>query len=644
MASEVLRVSAAAGVATVMIDHPPSNLVDAAFIGALWGLLDEAERDASLRVLVFTSADPDFFLMHGDVAAILSMPAGDGAPATEPNVAAALFERLAASRLVSIGVLDGAARGGGAEFLAALDLRYGSPRAVLGQPEVAMGILPGAGGTSRLPRLLGRGRALEVILTGRDVAADEALALGWLDAVLPREEVGAHAARVARRIAAMPAASIAAVKHVVGVSLGSLREALVAETDAFGRLVAAGAHRAPMRRFLAAGGQTRAGETERMAEILDATLAGREAGGEDPFAAHFEAFLASLREDAALSPAGEEATAAEISRLLRNRHEIASWHAEHPETLREPLEAPIFLMGLPRSGTTFLHHLFDHDPRFRLLRAWETLRPCPPPAVAPESVGPRLAEARRFLGGWKRDVVNFDAIHLMDPEGPDECSLLLNLAFAQAGFLNYLDVPGYFRWLLEHGDFLATYRFHANVLRLLQHGAAPRRWVLKYPNHLLAMREIGAVHPGARFVVTHRDPVQALASLCELTFQYRAPRHARNDKRRIGAQIFDFVAAHVDRLLAYAERPDAGRAPIDVDYGRLVADPVASVAALYAALDLEMPGPVRDTLAAWVARNPKGARGEHRYRLEEFGLDAARANERFAAYRERYAIPREGAR
>jgi enoyl-CoA hydratase/carnithine racemase len=643
MTSKVLRVTAAAGVATVVIDHPPSNLVDAAFIGALWGLLDAAERDESLRVLVFTSADPDFFLMHGDVEAILSMPAGAAAPATEPNVAAALFERLAASRLVSIGVLDGAARGGGAEFVSALDLRYGSPRALLGQPEVPMGILPGAGGTSRLPRLLGRSKAIELILTGRDVAADEALALGWLDAVVPREEVAAHAARVARRIAAMPPASIAAVKRVVDVSLGGLRDALVAETDAFARLVAAGAHRAPMRRFLAAGGQTRAGETVQMAEIVDAMLAGRERSGEDPFAAHFEAFLASLREDAALTPQGQEATHAEIARLLRNRLEIAQCLAEHPEILHEPIEAPVFLMGLPRSGTTFLHHLFDHDARFRLLRAWETLRPCPPPAVDPASVAERVAQARHFLGGWKADVVNFDAIHLMDPEGPDECSLLLNLAFAQAGFLNYLDVPGYFRWLLAHGDFLATYRFHKSVLQLLQWGAAPRRWVLKYPNHLLAMREIGAVHPRARFVVTHRDPVQALASLCDLTFQYRAPRHARNDKQQIGRQLQEFVRAHIERLMAYAERPDAGRPVIDVDYYRLVEDPLASVAGIYAALDLEMPRTVRDTLSEWVRRNPKGQRGEHRYRLEEFGLDAGSVNESFAAYRKRYAIPLESA-
>src|SRR5262249_5735297 len=158
------------------------------------------------------------------------------------NVAAALFQRLHRSRLVSIGMLDGAARGGGAEFLAALDLRYASERAVLGQPEVAMGILPGAGGTTRLPHLLGRGRALDVILTARHVQADEAVQLGWVDEVFPHDELEPVVRARAERIAAMPSESIAAVKRVIDTALASFDAGLVAETDAFGALTAAGLH------------------------------------------------------------------------------------------------------------------------------------------------------------------------------------------------------------------------------------------------------------------------------------------------------------------------------------------------------------------------------------------------------------------
>jgi enoyl-CoA hydratase/carnithine racemase len=141
-----------------------------------------------------------------------------------------------------------------------------------------MGILPGAGGTARLPRLLGRSRALEVILTGRDVGADEALALGWLDGVVPSPSLLEHVDGVARRIAAMPRAAVAAVKQVVDVTLGgTLRDGLVAESAALARLMASGVHREPMARFLAAGGQTRDGETRRFAEIIEQMLGGADA-------------------------------------------------------------------------------------------------------------------------------------------------------------------------------------------------------------------------------------------------------------------------------------------------------------------------------------------------------------------------------
>src|SRR5690606_6181829 len=157
-----------------------------------------------------------------------------------------------------VGVLDGYARGGGAEFLAALDYRIASTRAVLGQPEVPMGILPGAGGTARLARLLGRGRALEVILSGRDVGAEEACAIGWVDEVVPTEELTARATALVERLADAPPESIAAVKRVLDASLAGLDAALTTESAELVRLTDAGHHREPMTRFLAAGGQTRA--------------------------------------------------------------------------------------------------------------------------------------------------------------------------------------------------------------------------------------------------------------------------------------------------------------------------------------------------------------------------------------------------
>lgn len=218
-----------------------------------------------------------------------------------------------------------------------------------------------------------------------------------------------------------------------------------------------------------------------------ATDAGFAEFGDDPFAENFARLVDALNTDGKLSAVGVQLSEEEILRLLRNRLELKSWLTEHPEILDEPIARPIFLMGLPRSGTTFLQNLFDHDDGLRLPRTWETLRPCPPPAAEPDSVAPRIEAADRFLNRWRSDVENFDATHLMDVTGPDECAHVMSMAFTQAGFQNYAQVPRYFDWLLRAADFQAAYRLHKTVLQLLQWRAPTRRWVLKYPNHMLAV-------------------------------------------------------------------------------------------------------------------------------------------------------------
>jgi enoyl-CoA hydratase/carnithine racemase len=251
---------------------PPLHLVDGELLVALRDLLVQVETDDTVRVLVFESADPDFFLMHGDVAAIMRMPHIEG-PAAEPNAAQAILDQLRRFPKPTIGMIDGQARGGGSEFLLALDMRFAGPRTVLGQPEVAMGIVPGAGGTQLLPRLVGRARALEIILGGADVLADEAAAMGYVNRVLPSEGLRPFVETLASRIASWPPESVQAAKRAVDAGLASFDPDYVAETNAFRPLVNADLHLAPMQRFLDAGGQTREGETARMAEILDAMRA-----------------------------------------------------------------------------------------------------------------------------------------------------------------------------------------------------------------------------------------------------------------------------------------------------------------------------------------------------------------------------------
>lgn len=263
-------------VADVSIDHPPSNIFDGQFTVALRDLLDRCEADPHVRVLLFHSADPDFFVMHGDARASIG---GADAPGTEvaaPNPTAALLERVHRSRLVSIAAIDGAARGGGAELVSALDLRIGGPRTVFAQFEVALGLLPGWGAPARLPTSSVAAAPSTSSSPAVTSAQKKALAMGWLDRLVPSDRVLVEAGRLARRIGAMLAESIAAVKEIVDTSLGEIDDALVAESTMLTRLAAEGGYRSRMERFLAAGGQTPDAERDGFEGLVQAMIDDRE--------------------------------------------------------------------------------------------------------------------------------------------------------------------------------------------------------------------------------------------------------------------------------------------------------------------------------------------------------------------------------
>src|SRR5262245_54437182 len=185
-----LSVARAGGVATVTLDHPPMNLLDLALIGDLDRLGRELEADTETRAVIFQSANPDYFIAHADVSLIQRLPSNAPPKSSELSVFHEMVERFRRLPCATIGAIEGRARGGGSEFLLSLDLRFGAiGRCVLSQPEVALGIIPGGSGTQRLPRLLGRARALEAILGCEDFDAELAERYGWINRALPAREL-----------------------------------------------------------------------------------------------------------------------------------------------------------------------------------------------------------------------------------------------------------------------------------------------------------------------------------------------------------------------------------------------------------------------------------------------------------------------
>ena len=266
-----LRVRVGDGVATVTIDHPPINLFDVPLITEMDRVGRELEADDAVRVVVLESANPEFFIAHADVKMIEQLPRDVPEKPTAPHGFHRMVDRFRTMPKATIGKIEGRARGGGSELLLSLDMRFGAlGRAIVSQPEVALGIIPGGSGTQRLPRLIGRARALEVILGCEDFPADLAERYGYLNRALPADALGPFVDRLARRIASFPAEAIAFAKSSVDAAELPTEAGLVEEAHWFNQALGTEAARTRMASFLAAGGQTHDAEIE--IEVLLARL------------------------------------------------------------------------------------------------------------------------------------------------------------------------------------------------------------------------------------------------------------------------------------------------------------------------------------------------------------------------------------
>jgi enoyl-CoA hydratase/carnithine racemase len=255
---ETLCVRVEDGIARATIDHPPINLFDLPLILEMDRFGREAEADPDVQVVIVDSADPEFFIAHADVGLILQLPHEEQPPPTELPLFTAMADRFRTMPKVSIAVIEGRARGGGSELVLAMDLRFAAlGRARLAQPEVAVGIIPGGGGTQRLPRLVGRARALEIVLGCDDIDAETAERWGYVNRSLPEAELRPFVDALARRIASFPSAAIAHAKAAVAAAEPDPLPGLLEEARRFNETLTLDETRERMRRFLEAGGQTR---------------------------------------------------------------------------------------------------------------------------------------------------------------------------------------------------------------------------------------------------------------------------------------------------------------------------------------------------------------------------------------------------
>jgi hypothetical protein len=341
-----------------------------------------------------------------------------------------------------------------------------------------------------------------------------------------------------------------------------------------------------------------------------------------------------MNSEADLTEAGEVMLRMRLAGALASRLRVEDTYRAHPEIDDEQVEGPVFVIGLPRTGTTALSQLVAADPQFRSLRLWESSSPCPPPETATEHSDPRIADAEAGLAMMNEMFPLMATMHHEDATGPTECQDLLGMSFRTVHFDGFARVPSYLEWVVDC-DMAATYRYHRRVLRLLQWHCPPRLWHLKTPVHMFALDALLAAYPDAKFLWSHRDPAKVLGSVCSLIHYTRSWASDRDDSLELGSEELGRWSMAIDRAMDFRTRVGEDRFA-DLAWADLQTDPIAALEAAYERIGIGFSETSRAAVTAWAESHEPGTHGRHAYELAQFGLDAGQVHERFAGYLKTY--------
>ena len=365
--------------------------------------------------------------------------------------------------------------------------------------------------------------------------------------------------------------------------------------------------------------------------------------GDDSWQEGFGIFLRALEAEARLNFIGRVLARSDVLNWLENRLQMTETRKMHPEIDEERIEKPVFITGLPRTGTSILHDLMGHDPDSRVPLAWEVRHPCPPPEAASYETDPRIERADEEVRLWCDIVPEYDSMHELGARIPVECIQLTAHAFRSDELSGRHRVPSYAAWLAG-ADLIPAYAFHHRMLQLLQWRAPGERWVLKAPSHLAVLGPLLAVYPDARIVWTHRDPLTVMASVASILFSTAWVRSDAIDAEQV-LQWFtgETCAAILEAASAVRDRQDLGAARFcDVLYSDLVDDPLKTITGVYDHFDMPLGAEAESRIRAAARTKVKGRHGSHRYDFGNTGWDPHAERERFAGYQQRYGVASEG--
>jgi hypothetical protein len=349
--------------------------------------------------------------------------------------------------------------------------------------------------------------------------------------------------------------------------------------------------------------------------------------------------LSSLENEGALHPLGRATMRESLVRALVNRLRLEALTDLHPEIETLPVENPVFVVGLQRTGTTLLQRLLTCEPKLRSMAAWEGLNPAPfPRAVGRDGRDPRHGLARTAERALRYLAPELFAIHPVVADEPEEDIHLLDVTFVSPAVDAIVRAPSYQAWFSEV-DQLPAYRYMRRLMQLLlwQRGG---RWLGKTPHHLEYLDELLAVFPDAKVIMTHRDPTRTVASFCSMMAHSRVMFSDRVDPNEIGEQFSTKAIRAVERSMEARKRLPASSF-LDVQYQDVISDPLKEIRRVYDFIDIDLTDATQTKMQQWLHANSQTKHGVHDYKLEDFGLQRETLAPHFEAYRALYGVPSE---
>jgi hypothetical protein len=363
--------------------------------------------------------------------------------------------------------------------------------------------------------------------------------------------------------------------------------------------------------------------------------------GPDSFRPGLSKLVESIEAGGALTLFGRFFARKQLVELLVHRLQLADTRKRRPEIADEVIRRPLFILGLPRTGTTLLYGLLAEDPANRAPLSWEIDQPYPPAESATYLTDPRIASTQARFDQVDKLAPGFQTIHPVGALMPQECIVPTASEFMSIRFQMVFDIETYDEWLLDQ-DMHPTYEHHRRFLQHMQSRHKCERWILKSPGHLGPIDALLDVYPDAMIVQTHRDPIRVIPSVANLEYTMRLVSSDHVDAASIGRQMMNVWSKLLNQgMAARAAHPEREERILDLSMREVVGDPIGCIEKIYRHFDLDFSEEARDRMKHYLAVHPKDKFGVHRYSLEAFGLEEEAVSTAFKNYRERFDIEAE---